>query len=88
MNGERCEQGVLDSTVFLASELDLGEMPRQHVAVDDRVGACRPREVEASAASSIETSPGNTSVAHVEVGDRGGELVGIITSGETDEEPP
>ena len=87
LNGERCEQCALDSTLLLASELDLRKMPRQQVPVDDRVRACRPSEVEGIGDEFHEDFAGRRVVAHVQIGDRGRELVGIVTSGETNQEP-
>lgn len=79
-NGERGRQGVLEATALLASGLDLRRMRQQEVPVNDRVGACRPRQVENIGGKVLEDSSGKRVIAHVQIGDRGRGLVGIVTS--------
>ncbi len=88
MNCERGENRVLDASMLLASEVDFGQVRRQQISVDERTLALGASDVECVGGEFHEHFAGEGVVSHVEVGDLGCELVGVVTSGETDEESP
>ena len=73
--------------MLLASEHDFGKVLRQQFPVDDSVRACGANDVESVGGELHEDFARKRVVAHAKVGDLGRELVGVVASGETDEEP-
>lgn len=62
--GERCEHGVLDSPMLLASELDFAKVTSEQFSVDDSVRAFGAGDVKGVGGELHEDFAGKGVVAH------------------------
>ena len=82
VNGERREHRVLDPSVILASELDLGQMIREQRSVGHAIVRCRVVHVECIGGDGHEDLARERVVSHVQIRNIGCDAMGVIAANE------